>query len=163
MAITIRTTTEHDWEQVRTLRLEALADTPLAFGEHLVDAEKHGESEWRMRGARGTNPHSVFLVAIDDDGRWVGTMAGYVDRSVPMLVGVYVSPSVRGTGVAEALLAGIEEWALTEGDMLLLHVHEENPRARAFYAKAGYIENGVTHPYVLDPSAREVEMVKLLR
>ena len=162
MAVTIRSTTEHDWEQVRTLRLEALADTPLAFGEHLVDAEKHGEAEWRRRGARGTNEHSTHVVAIDEDGRWVGTMAGYVDRSVPMLVGVYVSPSVRGTGVAEALLAGIEEWALTEGDMLLLHVHEENARARAFYERRGFVATGRTVPYPLAPDELEVEMSRTL-
>ena len=52
-AVTIRRTTESDWEALRGLRLEMLRDTPMAFGETLETALAHGESEWRMRAARG--------------------------------------------------------------------------------------------------------------
>lgn len=159
MAVTIRPTTADDWQQVRELRLEALADTPIAFAEHLADGLAADEANWRARAARGTNPHSAYLAAIDDD-RWVGTMGGFISPEGPLLVGVYVSPSHRSTSVAVDLLAGIEAWARTEGDALLLHVHEQNPRARAFYARQGYTETGATTPYVLDATALEIEMVK---
>lgn len=159
MPLTIRPTTADDWESVRELRLEALADTPLAFGEHLADGLAADEANWRARASRGTNPHSAYLAAIDD-GRWVGTMGGFVSPAGPMLVGVFVSPSHRGTSVAADLLAGIEDWARTENDFILLHVHEQNPRARAFYLRSGYTETGVTTPYVLDASQTEIEMVK---
>jgi GNAT superfamily N-acetyltransferase len=138
--VTIRRTTADDWQQVRDLRLEMLEDTPLAYGETLATGLTHGEQEWRTRGARGQAPHSVLLAAIDDEtGEWVGTMGGYLDApGAPMLVGVYVRPSHRGreAGVADALLDTVVEWARSEGSALTLHVHEDNPRAVAYYRRA---------------------------
>lgn len=166
-AITIRSSNEQDWREMRALRLEMLADTPIAYGEWLATAGTHGEDEWRMRARRGQNPHGVLLVAIETaTGRWVGTMAGFVDNDgaepKPMLVGVYLAPAHRGTGVADALLQGVEEWAATEGDTLYLHVHEGNQRAIGFYEKRGFALTGHIDPYILDPSANELEMSKPL-
>ena len=165
-SLTIRRTTDDDWRELRDLRLEALADTPHAFGETLAVARTHAEAEWRARGARGHNPHSILLAAIDDEtGDWVGTMGGYLDTpTTPMLVGVYVTPTHRGSmaGVTDALLDTVEEWARTEGDSLTLHVHEANPRAIAFYTRRGYESTGRVIPYPLDPSANEFELRKSL-
>lgn len=158
---TVRATTEHDWREVRDLRLEMLADTPLAFGEHLATAELLTEVAWRQRGARGTSPVSCWFAAVTTSGRWVGTMGCVIENGAPLLVGVYVTPDYRGrSGVADEMLAVIEQWASARNDRLALRVHSENPRARAFYAARGFVETGVTVPYVLDPTATELEMVK---
>lgn len=162
----IRRTVGDDWREVRDLRLEMLRDTPIAFGETVQDALGHSDSEWRMRADRGTAAHGITLVAIDPAGRWVGTMGGYVPDSTTgaLLVGVYVSPDHRGreAGVFDALLIVIEEWARTEGTVLTLHVHEDNSRARAAYLRRGFTETGHRVQYVLDASAKEIEMVKPL-
>ena len=162
----IRTTHVDDWREVRALRLEMLRDTPIAFGETLQDAEGHTENEWRMRAARGTAEHGIALVAIDPAGRWVGTMGGYVPDPTTgaLLVGVYVTPDHRGreSGVFDALLLAIQDWARGEGDRLTLHVHEDNSRARAAYLRHGFAETGHRVQYVLDASAMEIEMVKPL-
>jgi GNAT superfamily N-acetyltransferase len=155
MSLTIRTTSESDWESVRALRLEMLADTPIAFAETLETALTVDEDDWRTRAARGAH------VAIDD-GRWVGTMGCYIADGSPLLVGVYVTPDARGTGVAEALLTSIEHWAREWGDTLLLHVHADNARAIRFYEKQGYAATGVTVPYVLNEAETELEMAKRL-
>lgn len=163
---TIRSTTASDWREVRKLRLEMLRDTPLAFGETFDAALVHDEAEWAMRGARGTNDHSIVVVAITSSGRWIGTMGGYVpdEATGPLLVGVYVAPDYRGgaAGVTDALLPWIEDWARAEAGRLTLHVHEHNDRARAAYERRGFTMTGVTAPYNLDPSTRELEMVKQL-
>ena len=160
--LTIRRTTADDWREVRALRLEMIRDTPKAYVETLETAQSHDEAEWRMRGARGSAEHGIAIAAIDASGRWVATMGGFVpDVSTgPLLVGVYVTPSHRGTSVAADLLATIETWARGQGDFLLLHVHEQNPRAIGFYERSGYERTGVTVPYVLDSSQLELEMVK---
>ena len=162
----IRPTTEDDWRQVRALRLEMLEDTPIAFGETLADALTRGEAEWKMRGRRGTTEGGTVLAAITEDGRWIGTMGAYTPEftTVPMLVGVYVTPRFRGAaaGVTAALLASVEDWAAQRSDRITLHVHEDNTRAHALYAKHGYQDTGRTFAYVLDPSRRELEMVKSL-
>jgi GNAT superfamily N-acetyltransferase len=159
VSFTIIQTTADNWERVRDLRLEMLADTPLAYIETLETARGHSEQEWRMRGARGS------LVAVDDaTGRWVGSAGVVISNAVPLLVGVYVSPSHRGRelGVLAALVARVEEWSRAHGGTLALRVHEDNPRARRAYERLGFALTGATFPYELDATQREVEMVKLL-
>jgi GNAT superfamily N-acetyltransferase len=162
----IRTTSEADWAEVRALRLEMLADTPLAYAETLEHAQGLDESVWRLRGARGTTPGQTSIVAIDGE-RWVGHMGGYVPdaASGPLLVGVYVAPSHRGerAGVSRRLLEEVEAWALGLGDTLRLEVHEANPRAIAFYEKLGFTLTGRTREYELAPGGLELEMIKPLR
>jgi len=162
--LVIRRTTEADWAEARDLRLEMVRDTPIAFGETIETALEVPETDWRMRAARGSAASSLGLAAIVD-GRWVGTMGAYVPEpnGGALLVGVYVSPDFRGgTGVADALLTRIEEWARERGSILTLHVHSENTRARAFYVRRGFVDSGVTLPYVLNPDETEIEMVKQL-
>ncbi|KQO60396.1 GNAT family N-acetyltransferase [Curtobacterium sp. Leaf261] len=165
---TVRSTTAADWQEVRALRLQALADTPIAFGETLAAGRRRDEASWRERGGRGQLEHSTFLAAIDADGTWVGTMGGTVEGTpaapLPMLVGVFIAPSHRGRriGVADALLAGVEEWAATEGDTITLDVHEDNDRAIAFYEARAYVRTGRTRPYPLAQGSRELEMRKAL-
>lgn len=153
---------------MRALRLEMLADTPLAFLETLDNALQEPEREWRSRAVRTMREGSLGLAAVDtESGMWLGTMSAYLDgRGDAMLVSVYVTPAWRGTakGLTDALLDEIEAWvraAVPEG-RLLLHVHEDNPRARTFYARRGYIETGRTIPYPLDRTQNEVEMALAL-
>lgn len=166
--VTVRSTNEEDWREVRDLRLEMLGDTPIAYGETLEQALLHAEPEWRMRGRRGQDPRSASFVAIDDATmRWVGTMGGYVPTAPgasPLLVGVYVAPEFRGagSGVADALLAAVVEWAREYGDDLALHVHEGNPRAIRFYQRHGFADTGRRLTYELDPGGLEWEMTKPL-
>ena len=166
LAFSVRRTVASDWREIRDLRLEMIRDTPSAYNETLENALGNDETEWRMRGERGTAEHGIAVAAIDASGRWVGTMAGFVSEQVtaPLLVGVYVAPGYRGSkaGVTDALLAAIEAWAGTESDRLFLHVHEDNARARTAYERRGFAATGEALPYNLDPSRSELEMVKQL-
>jgi GNAT superfamily N-acetyltransferase len=159
----VREVVEQDWVRLRALRLEMLADTPIAYLETLETAEAHPVSHWK-RHARG-RPSSVKLVAEAPDGRWLGTMTGIVSEGVPTLVAVYVAPDARGAGagVTDALLAGIETWAAARGDQLRLEVNELNGRAIEAYRRRGFVLTGRTTPYPLEPPSLELEMVKPLR
>jgi ribosomal protein S18 acetylase RimI-like enzyme len=164
---TIRPILEQDWAEYRAIRLKMLAEIPLAFGETLHTAERRTEAAWRAR----VQPvgGGIRLVAVDEsNGRWAGTMGGVRSGgpgvSGAVLVGVYVDPDYRGAsrGVTDALLAAVEDWARESSTTLTLRVHEENSRARSAYRRRGFEENGRTAPYPLDPSQRELEMVKPL-
>lgn len=164
---TIRRTVEDDWEQVRAIRLEMIADTPVAYLETYEEAEAHPEAHWRSRARDGSlAKEKITVVAIADDGDWVGSMTGilYEGTAEPFLVSVYVAEDYRGStsGVTDALLAEIEDWARDRADGLLLEVNETNVRARAAYAKRGFAETGRSRPYPLDPELREIEMRKPL-
>lgn len=162
MTITIRTTRDDDWQQVRDLRLEMLADEPMAYAESLEDARKLQEPDWRLRGARGQAETGTAVVAVADDGRWVGGMGCFIpeDPKDPLLVGVYVAPDYRGSahGVAEALLDAIKAWAAARGNLLRLEVHQDNLRAQRFYLRQGFTFTGAKRPYNLNPDQAELEM-----
>jgi GNAT superfamily N-acetyltransferase len=162
IAVTVRPIVEADWERYKALRLEMLADTPIAYLETLETALARSDRQWRD-AARGRND-GVRLVAEGADGRWLGTMGGVLADGSPTLVAVYVTPRARGRsrGVADALLDAIEAWAYRHGDTLRLEVHEQNVRARAFYESRGFVQTGRTIPYPLPPAALELEMVKAL-
>ncbi|GAB3300481.1 GNAT family N-acetyltransferase [Pseudoclavibacter terrae] len=163
---TIRATMPDDWRAVRAIRLEMLKDTPIAYTETLSEAFGHDEREWRRRGARGDAADGISLVAELDGGTWVGTMGcvSFRDEPWPMLVSVYVAEGYRGraAGVTDALLGEVEAWASSRASGLMLHVHEDNARARAAYERRGFVATGSTIPYPLNRRQRELEMVKRL-
>jgi GNAT superfamily N-acetyltransferase len=168
MGITVRRTTRDDWERMRKLRLEALQDTPIAFGQTYENALRMTEGDWRAYAARGEEERRLFVVAVDEaSGDFVGVMGGAKDRGngAPYLVGVFVSPRYRGKsrGVTDSLLEAIEDWARTFADRLQLDVHEDNTRARRYYESRGFVETGRTEPYPLDRRRIELNMVKRLR
>ncbi|MFZ6990758.1 GNAT family N-acetyltransferase [Curtobacterium sp. RRHDQ66] len=154
----IRSVTPGDWQQIRDIRIRMTEDTPIAYLETADAARAQTEDEWRARGTWGTAPHGLSVVAIDDAGTWVGAMGGFVhDEHGPLLVRVFVAPEVRGRqhGVADALLTRVEEWARGEGETLTLAVHEDNPRAIAFYERRGFALTGETEEYPLPPHGAE--------
>lgn len=165
MDFEVRSMTEADWESYRDIRLEMLLDTPMAFGESFDSANARTEAGWRERLSSSTGATSIRFAAILPGGGWIGSMGGFVDGALgPVLVGVYVTPRFRGDeyGVTTALLTAVEDWARLRSSSIRLDVHESNLRARASYAKRGWVETGSTQPYPLDPLFREIEMVKQL-
>lgn len=167
--ITIRSTTEGDWPQIRELRIENATDNPISYGATLHTTARMDEDAWRLRGRRGEGPDTASLAAIDTTtGRWVGMMSGQLgdeDGPQPVLTGVYVSPDYRGrqSGVADALLDEVEQWAGRSSDRLRLFVYEESPRAMGFYHRHSFEETGRRRAITLVPGGHTLEMVKTLR
>jgi putative acetyltransferase len=99
---------------------------------------------------------TVFLVARDESGiavgcgglRLLGPGSGEVKR-------MYVEPSVRGSGVAAALLRALEEHARGLGiTRLLLETGTAQPDAIRFYRREGYEPIEAYGPYVGEPLSR---------
>lgn len=160
--VVVRRVVEADWAALRDIRLEMLADSPTAYLETVDDARARTEGEWRFRARRGSaGGENLGLAAEDQDGRWLGFLACFVDGpGRGHVVSVYVTPERRATGLATRLLDGVVNWARAEAglDRLHLYVHEHNARAAAFYRRYGFTETGDTMPYDLDPSTVEIEM-----
>jgi ribosomal protein S18 acetylase RimI-like enzyme len=167
-AVVVRRVVEDDWAALRAVRLEMLADTPLAYLESVADAEARSEGEWRFRAHRGSAGSTHLALAAepaDAPGRWVGYLACFVDApGQGHVVSVYVAQPHRGSGLATALLDGVRTWATEEAglDRLHLFVHEHNARAAAFYRRYGFSATGYREPYEPDPSTSELEMALLL-
>ncbi|GHE59954.1 N-acetyltransferase [Streptomyces vinaceus] len=168
-----------EWEKVKELRISALKDpaAPVAFLETLDQAEARTDEFWQDR-ARGASHgrHARQFVAEGPDGEWVGSVTvlveeggttdffeRVVERTQGHLVGVFVRPGQRGSGLTQRLFAAALEWAWAlEGpalDRVRLFVHEENPRAAAFYRRIGFKASGHVVPVPADPGAKEFEYV----
>jgi ribosomal protein S18 acetylase RimI-like enzyme len=154
-----------EWRQYRRLRLEALKDSPLAFVEQYDDMLTRPDRFWQERVERSaTDADSMMVVAVDN-GRFVGKAGCFiepevVDRVSAYVVGVYVSPSHRGSDVARSLLESVTGWARRDcgADRIRLFVMDTNDRAVAFYRRLGFVPTGDTMPYPPDPSLTEMEM-----
>ena len=106
----IRILTEHDVEEFRRLRLEALAREPYAFGRAFEDEQAQPIENIRPR-LRPVQAGS-FLVGAFEGGQMVG-LAGFVrpdgrkEHHKGYIWGVYVTTGARGKGVAKAMLTTI--------------------------------------------------------
>ncbi|MGC9500460.1 GNAT family N-acetyltransferase [Streptomyces sp. WG7] len=158
----IRSIRADEWPAVKELRLRALRDpvAHLAFLETYDDAVARPDSYWRERAAKAADGASEAqqIVAEGPGGRWLGTLtviveeagttdwAGFpVERRQGHVVGVFVRPEWRGSGLTKALFAAGLEWAWASGlERVRLFVHAENGRAQGAYRKAGFAPSGRT-------------------
>lgn len=170
--ITVRPTTEDDWERVRTLRLENASDNPVSYGATAAYARRMTEEDWRLRARRGEGPTTTSLMALETTtGRPVGMMSAQQlddDGPDPVLTGVYVSPAFRGrtAGVADTLLQGIVLWAVGRGETLRLYVDDQATPAQRFYARHGFAATGRERASRLlgdDPDATPRRLLELSR
>jgi ribosomal protein S18 acetylase RimI-like enzyme len=166
---TLHHPSEDDWRAIRDLRIRAVTDTPIAFLETRENALAADEADWRQRARRNVSADSTQVVAVDPEGRWIGSMICFINDGSPPyvadprpgprranLVGVFVDP--------DALLAEISRWVAEEKGLteLFLHVSAENPRARRSYEKRGFVVTGAVDRIPDRPDDREIEMVAML-
>ncbi|MFJ5958473.1 GNAT family N-acetyltransferase [Paenarthrobacter sp. NPDC092416] len=162
-----------DWQLLKTVRLEMLADTPMAYVESLKAARRQTDSQWQERASAMSGDSSVTLIADAgvEGSRICGLMRVVVkhpqDELRPlqaMLISVYVAPEHRGLGLADELLREACHTAKTELSAVFLElgVHEDNSRAMSFYERHGFHATGASRPYPLDASKLELTMERRL-
>jgi ribosomal protein S18 acetylase RimI-like enzyme len=169
--LTIRRVRADEGPRMRELRLQALADpvAAIAFLETTEQALARPDSEWQERAERNaTAADQAGFVALlaDESGRDepVGSVVVFTRRAgepvdTATLVGVYVSPQVRGRGVIDALIQAAAEWTRDAGyPELTLDVHERNVVAISSYRRAGF---DVVGEFVGD-DGREIAMALAL-
>ena len=135
----VRRLGEEEWELYRAVRLAMLLDSPAAYGSSYAREAAFDEGTWRSRlGQR-------VLVVERGGGLPLGT-ATFLRLDPgddPEIVAMWVAGHARGHGVADALVGRCLEEAAADGDEVLrLHVMLDNPRAVAFYGRAGFARDG---------------------
>jgi GNAT superfamily N-acetyltransferase len=128
-----------EWHVLRTMRLRALLDSPLAFLSHYETEVRWSEAQWRERLTAAT-----WAVA-EDSGAVVG-IAGLVDGNGGdghHVEWTWVDPGHRRRGVFRALLGALVDLQSGNGahDMALW-VLENNYEAREAYAQLGFRPTG---------------------
>lgn len=159
MGLTVRAAQPSDWETLRDVRLEALADAPDAFGEVLAKAERYTEADWRARCDDRTDARR--LLALLDD-RPVGMIVVVVTPGGRANVyAMWVAPGARRRGVGRALVVAGLEWARRCAALdVELHVSVTRPEARALYERCGFVATGSRAP-LRDGSPIETDVMRL--
>ncbi|MFG2354166.1 GNAT family N-acetyltransferase [Streptomyces sp. NPDC048521] len=173
----IRAIRPDEWTSVKQLRLDALRDpvAPIAFLETYEEAVAEPDAFWQERATRsGEGSHTARqFIAEAPDGTWAGTVtvlveeagtedwAGYpIERRQGHVVGVFVRPEHRGTGLIKALFDAGVEWAWQQGvERVRLLVHADNARAQGAYRKVGFGPSGFVVAFSKDAAENELEFV----
>jgi len=149
----VRMTDETDWMLLKQVRLAALSDTPTAFGVSYRAAAQYTDEQWQERASAKDGPE--FWLAFMD-GKPVGMIGGAISgRHRYNMIGMWVEPRSRGSGIASRLVEVVKARALQKGhSRVFLDVSPVNERAANFYLKHGFAfieeyEPLASHPQIM--------------
>lgn len=157
--VDVRRILPSEWRALRSLRLEALLDSPLSYGSTHDREIERPESDWRARAAAGAaGVDEIAFVAVAGD-RWVGMARGRFEPPIAHLIAVYVAPAWRRRGIGQAVSRAVVAWAGERGaTAVLLSVSDWNDGARRVYESIGFVPTGVQQPLPSYPGVTESEM-----
>ena len=145
----------------KTVRLQALQDSPSAFGSTYAREAAFPDEEWSRRAANMNGEKRIGYLAMSD-GIPCGIAAGFRDEDDPtkaQVISMWVAPEYRRAGIGAALIGAIRAWARISGvQSLYLMVTSSNHAALECYKRLGFLMTGKTEPYPNDPSLIEYEM-----
>jgi RimJ/RimL family protein N-acetyltransferase len=150
-SVSIRRVEPEEWRELRALRLEALLDTPDAFGSSYQEELGMPDEAWRwwISGEGGTQPGVATTFVADDDG-FQGMATGALFDAEPgkaHLFGMWVRPSERGRGLGEEPVEAVVSWTRRSGAREIeLRVTEGNSPARRLYERTGFAPTGERTP-----------------
>jgi ribosomal protein S18 acetylase RimI-like enzyme len=147
----------------KTVRLQALQDSPGAFGSTYAHESQFSDDDWNRRIANWNGERGIGYLAVEN-GAYCGIAGALLDAqdtATAQLVSMWVAPSHRRTRVGEELVSAIHEWAKSRGAQTLrLMVTSNNGAAIDFYTHIGFTMTGKTGPYPNNPAVFEYEMAK---
>ncbi|MFF5295537.1 GNAT family N-acetyltransferase [Paractinoplanes globisporus] len=149
---------------MRALRLEMLADSPLAFLETLAQAAARPHEAYRRRVAEAARGGRLAQFVADPGGRarLIGHAGGTVLPEEPgetVIFAVYVTPEHRGGKLLAELVEAVAAWSRAHGrDQLMLEVVAGNERAVRAYEKLGFEDTGERVPHPVLPVLTELRM-----
>jgi ribosomal protein S18 acetylase RimI-like enzyme len=153
--------TEQNVSAFKAARLQALQDSPTAFGSTYAQESRFSDAEWLKRVANMSGERGVGFLAMDNDTP-CGIIGALLDQHEPdkaQIVSMWVAPAYRRSGTGTALIDAINSWSRTRGVRTLrLMVTSCNQGAIEFYRRNGFGMTGNTAPYPNDPSLIEYEM-----
>lgn len=159
---TVRRVRPADAARMRALRLEMLADSPLAFLETVAEAAARPHAEYAARIAAVSRGSASAQFVADPGGRFVGHAGGIAAPDEPGLTvvyAVYLTPAWRGSGLLDALVDQVAAWSRACGrPELMMEVVVGNDRAYRAYQRLGFVDTGVRVPHPRIPTLQELQM-----
>lgn len=162
-----------DWPVLKAVRLAALADAPEAFASTLKHELDYTDERWQEWLASTAATFGAFRAGEErGPAARIAGMAAARLRPRPdqpcehgewRLMSVWLSPDLRGTGIATRLVDAVREQAHRSGaDVISLWVTDANERARAFYGRLGFEPTGRHQLMPEQPDHWETELAQRL-
>ncbi len=134
--------------------MQALASDPDAFVQTFEQARTFSDEHWQER-ARPSDDQVTFVH--EGDEVFDGMVAAFITEDQPdtsYLVGMWVAPELRGSGVATELVESVVAWSRERGLVrVVLSVEGGNLRAAGLYEKCGFVELDEQPPLPYEPNS----------
>lgn len=153
---------------LRTLRLQALAEAPSAFGATFAAEARQPNAFWHSRADQSAAGERIATFIAESANGWRGLLTGVLgeragEELTVTLAGMWVDPAMRGRGVGAALIAAVAAWAASRGATQLdLWVTETNGPAIALYTRCGFRATGELAPLPHTRALQELRMRQTL-
>jgi GNAT superfamily N-acetyltransferase len=158
----VRRVTVADAAMARALRLEMLADTPLAFLETIDEAAARSHAQFKAKLSERVSGNAAALFVAAADGRLVGQAGGWAPpgtTGVTLIFAVYLTPAWRGSGLLGRLVDAVAGWSRAAGRPdLELEVVVGNDRAVRAYRRLGFVDTGLRARHPTVPVLTELKM-----
>jgi GNAT superfamily N-acetyltransferase len=122
-------------ERWRSIRLQALEESPHAFGTTYSQASRWDVTRWEAQVVE----FATFIAVVD--GRDVGVARGAAHRETRTreLISMWVAPAMRRQGIGAHLIEAVAAWAKAAGaTALALDVVAGNESAISVYERLGF-------------------------
>ena len=161
MTLFIRRIRADEGPLLRSIRLQALAETPMAFGSTLAEERAYPDALWHERAAGAAAGCDRATFVAERDGCWIGIVTGLArdQGAEPLLVSMFVDGNARRTGIGRALVDAVTAWARACGaTRLTLWVTSDNYPAVRLYERCGFRATGGVQPLPHTPLMNECEL-----
>jgi ribosomal protein S18 acetylase RimI-like enzyme len=146
----------------KAVRLQALLESPVAFGSTYAKEFQDADDVWVHRAGQSCREGCVGYLAIDLD-----VVCGIVratpddaDSTVIWIESMWTAPSHRRSGIGRRLIEQVLTWARERRiASARLEVTSHNESAIRFYQGLGFEFTGKTEPYRHDKTLMELEML----
>jgi GNAT superfamily N-acetyltransferase len=165
----IRRIRASEWQELRSLRLQALTEAPTAFGSTLAQEQIYPEEVGRERALGSSSGCDRATFVAHAGGVWIGVVTGLANQftsasAVPLLVAMFVVAPERRRGFGVRLVDTVAAWAQECGhSQLALWVTSDNASAVALYERCNFRFSGAIKPHSHAHGLVEKEMMRHLQ
>jgi ribosomal protein S18 acetylase RimI-like enzyme len=137
-----------DWDKYKKIRLDALKNDALAFGDSFAQSLNLADDEWK---SEFEDNKSFIMVANENDEIFAMVGAYQEDgekmHHVAYIWGVYVKKEYRGRGLGEKVMRAVLDTLATNTEIIKvdLNVNTAQISAVKLYQKLGFTIAGTLH------------------